>query len=154
MMSSKLINHKQRGMNMIKLLSALIMMFAFGTSIVNAEEEATDIKDRISELAETKSASQSIINAEVDKLSEDELKTVIANVNDLTEPTEDDLIIKEAAISKLEKMKNVEDSSIKLTTDSNVEASYDSNVERAYLLGVGIIIGLVLVIVEKLLKKL
>ena len=92
---------------MIKLLLALIMMFAFGTSTVNAEEEATDIKDRISELAETKSASQSIINAEVDKLSEDELKTVIANVNDLTEPTEDDLAIEEAAISKLDEMNHV-----------------------------------------------
>ena len=94
---------------MIKLLLALIMMFAFGTSTVNAEEEATDIKDRISELAETKSASQSIINAEVDKLSEDELKTVIANVNDLTEPTEDDLAIEEAAISKLDEMNNVKE---------------------------------------------
>ena len=48
---------------MIKLLLAFIMMFAFGTSTVNAEEDATVIKDRISELAETKSASQSIINA-------------------------------------------------------------------------------------------
>ena len=94
---------------MIKLLLTLIMMFALGTSTVNAEEEATDIKDRISELAETKSASQSIINAEVDKLSEDELKTVIANVNDLTEPTEDDLAIEEAAISKLDEMNNVKE---------------------------------------------
>ena len=97
---------------MIKLLLAFIMMFAFGTSTVNAEEDATVIKDRISELAETKSASQSIINAEVDKLSEDELKTVIANVNDLTEPTEDDLAVKEVAISKLEKMKSVETSNL------------------------------------------
>ena len=94
---------------MIKLLLAFIMMFAFGTSTVNAEEDATVIKDRISELAETKSASQSIINAEVDKLSEDELKTVIANVNELTEPAEEDLVIKEAAISKLEEMENVEE---------------------------------------------
>ena len=115
---------------MIKLLLTLIMMFAFGTSTVNAEEDTTGIKDRISELAETKSDNQSIINAEVDELSEDELKTVIANVNELTEPTEDDLVIKEAAISKLEAMKKVEeyvtnadDDSIELTTDSNVETS-------------------------------
>ena len=97
---------------MIKLLSALIMMFAFGTSTVNAEENATGIKDRVSELADTKLDTQSIINAEVDELSEDELKAVIANVNDLTEPTEDDLVIKEAATNKLEEMKSVETSSL------------------------------------------
>ena len=93
---------------MMKLLLTLIMMFAFGTSTVNAEDDTASIKDRVSELAETKSDSQSIINAEVDELSEDELKTVIANVNELTEPAEEDLAIKKAAINKLEEMKSVE----------------------------------------------
>ena len=129
---------------MIKLLLTLIMMFTFGTSTVNAEGDTTSIKDRISELAETKSDNQSIINAEVDGLSEDELKTVIANVNELTDPTEDDLVIKEVASSKLEEMKRVEeyatnadDDSIELTTDSNVETS------NPLALGIGFI-GLIL----------
>ena len=87
---------------MIKLLLTLIMMFTFGTSIVNAEENTTSIKDRISELSETKPDSKSAIKAEVDKLSEDELKAIIENVNELTEPTEYDLAIKEAAAIKLE----------------------------------------------------
>ena len=109
MMSSKLTKHKSRRMNMIKLLLASIMMFAFGTSTVNAEKNTTRIEDRISELADTKSDNQSIINAKVDELSEDELKSVITNVNELTEPNEEDLAIKEAAISKLEEMENVEE---------------------------------------------
>lgn len=165
---------------MIKLLLTLIMMFTFGTSTVNAEEDTTGIKDRVSELAETKSDSQSIINAEVDELSEDELKTVIANVNELTEPTEDDLVIKEAAISKLEEMKRVEeyvtnadDDSIELTTDSNVETSNPLAVGigvlglilmavalimffmgyRTQITSPLIIIGLVLIIVMNLLAK-
>ena len=92
---------------MNKLLLALIMMFTFGTSTVNAEEDTTGIKDRISELAHTKLDSQSIINAEVDKLSEDELKAVIASIDELTESSEEDLVIKEAAISKLEEMEKV-----------------------------------------------
>ena len=94
---------------MIKLLLALIMMFTFGTSTVNAEDDTAIIRDRVSQLAETSSDRQSIINAEVDELSEDELKTVIANVNELTEPAEEDLAIKKAAINKLEEMKNVEE---------------------------------------------
>ena len=94
---------------MIKLVLTLIVVFTFGTSTVNAEENTTSIEDRISELTVTKSESQSIIKAKVDELSEDELKTVIANINELTEPTEDDLAIKEAAISKLEEMKSVEE---------------------------------------------
>ena len=89
---------------MNKLLLTLIMMFTFGTSTVNAEENTTSIEDRISELTVTKSESQSIIKSKVDELSEDELKTVIANINELTEPTEDVLVIKEAAISKLESL--------------------------------------------------
>ena len=113
---------------MIKLLLTLIMMFAFGTSTVNAEENTTSIEDRISELAETKTSSQSTIKTKVGELSENELEKVIENVNELAEQTEDDLAIKEAAISKLEEIKNIEenvtnarDSSIELTTDSNVE---------------------------------
>ena len=97
---------------MIKLLLTLVMMFAFGTSTVSAEENTASIEDIISELAETKLDRQSTIKAEVDELSEDELKTVIANVNELTEPTEDSLAIKEAAISKLEEMKSVESSNL------------------------------------------
>ena len=97
---------------MIKLLLTLLMMFTFGTSTVNAEEDTTDIEDIISELAETKLDRQSTIKAKVDELSEDELKTVISNVNELTEPTEDNLAIKEAAISKLEEMKSVETSNL------------------------------------------
>lgn len=93
---------------MIKVLLTLIMVFTFGTSTVNAEENTTSIEDRISELAETKSDSQSIIKSKVNELSEDELKTVISNINELTEPTEDELVIKEATISKLEEMKIVE----------------------------------------------
>ena len=87
---------------MMKLLLTLVMMFAFGTSTVNAEEDTTSTEDRISELAEINSVSQSTIKDKVDELSEDELETIIANVDELTEPTEDDLAIKEAAISKLE----------------------------------------------------
>ena len=90
---------------MIKLLLTLLMMFTFGTSIVNAEENTTSIEDRISELVEIKPDRQSSIKAKVDELSEDELEKVIENVNELTEQTEDDLAIKEAAISKLEEMK-------------------------------------------------
>lgn len=97
---------------MIKLLLTLIMMFTFGTSTVNAEEDTTSIKDRIDELAEIKSDSQSAIKTKIDKLSEGELKTIIANVNELTEPTEDDLVIKEAATNKLEEMKSVEKSNL------------------------------------------
>lgn len=95
---------------MIKLLLTLIMMFTFGTSTVNAEENTTNIEDMISELAETKLDRQSTIKAKVDELSEDELKTMIANVNELTEPTEDNLAIKEAAISRLGEMENIEES--------------------------------------------
>lgn len=91
---------------MNKLLLTLIMMFTFGTSIVNAEENTTSIEDRIDELVETKPASQSAIKTKVDKLSKAELKAVIENVDELTEPTEDDLIIKETAISKLKEMKS------------------------------------------------
>lgn len=93
---------------MIKLLLTLIMLFTFGTSTVNAEENTTNIEDRISELAEVKLDSKSVIKAKVDKLSEDELKAIIANVDELTEPTEDELDIKEAATNKLEEMENVE----------------------------------------------
>lgn len=94
---------------MIKLLLTLIMMFTFGTSVVNAEINAADIKDRISELAEAKSDTQSIINAQVNELSEDELKAIIANVNELAEPAEEDLIIKEAANNKLQEMKSIDE---------------------------------------------
>ena len=90
---------------MIKLLLTLIMMFTFGTSIVNAEVNTTSIEDRISELAEIKPDRQSSIKAKVDELSKDELEKVIENVNELTELTEDDLAIKEAATIKLEEMK-------------------------------------------------
>ena len=87
---------------MIKLLLTLLILFAFGTSTINAEENTTSIEDRVSELAEAKPDSQSTIKAKVDELSEDELKAVIANVDELAEPTEDDLATKEAVISKLE----------------------------------------------------
>ena len=97
---------------MIKLLLALIMMFALGTSTVNAEKNATRTEDRINELAEINSDSQSTIKDKVDELSEDELETIIANVDELTEPTEEDLDIKEAAIIKLEEMKSVETSNL------------------------------------------
>ena len=97
---------------MIKLLLALLMVFTFGASTVNAEENTTSIEDRIIELAEIKSGSQSDIKAKIDELSEDELEKVIANVNELTDQTEDDLAIKEAAISKLEVMKIVETTSL------------------------------------------
>ena len=89
---------------MIKLLLTLIMMFTFGTSAVNAEENTPSIEDRISELAEVKLDRQSAIKAKVDELSEDELKAIIANVDELTEPTEEDLAIKEASSNKLEEM--------------------------------------------------
>ena len=94
---------------MIKLLLALIMMFAFGTSTVNAEENTTSIEDKISELAKTKSDNESVIKAKIDELSEDELKAVIVNVNKLEEKDLDDLAIEEAAISKLDEMNNVEE---------------------------------------------
>ena len=93
---------------MIKLLLTLLMMFTFGTSFVNAEENTASIKDRISELTEAESDNQSIINAEVNELSEDELKAIIANVDKLTEPTEEDLAIKETATIKLEEIKSFE----------------------------------------------
>ena len=93
---------------MIKLLLALIMMFAFGTSTVNAEENTTSIEDKISELAKTKSDNESAIKAKIDELSEDELKAVIVNVNKLEEKNLDDLFIEEAAISKLREMKTIE----------------------------------------------
>ena len=150
-MSSKLINHKQRGMNMIKLLLTLIVMFAFGTSTVNAEEKAASIEDRIDELAETKTASQSTIEAKIDELSEDELKTVIANVNELTEQTGDDLAIKDAAISKLEEMKEAEVSPLTLgigvvglilmfSAWFMVLAGYDGDITVPLFLGVLLII--------------
>ena len=97
---------------MTKLLLTLILMFTFGTSLVSAEENTTNIEDRISELAEAKPDSKSAIKAKVDELSEDELKAIIENVNELTEQTEDDLAIKEAAVSKLEEMKSVETSNL------------------------------------------
>lgn len=92
---------------MIKLLLTLIMVFTFGTSTVNAEENTTNnIENRIDELAETKPDSKSAIKAKVAELSEDELKAIIANVDDLVEPTEEDLAIKEAAMNKLEEMED------------------------------------------------
>ena len=97
---------------MIKLLLALIMMFAFGTSTVNAEENPTNIEDKISELAKTKSDNESAIKAKIDELSEDELKAVIINVNKLEEKNLDDLTIEEAAISKLREMESVEKSDL------------------------------------------
>lgn len=124
---------------MIKLLLTLIMMFIFGTSTVNAEENTTSIEGRIDELAETSSDSQSAIKAKVDELSEDELETIIANVDELTEPTEDDLTIKEAAINKLEEMESAEENVI------NADDSTDSNVETSDLLVIGIsVLGLAL----------
>lgn len=95
---------------MIKLILTLIMMFGFGTTTVNAEENTTRTEDRISELAEIKSDSQSTIIARIDELSEDELETIIANIDELTEPTEEDMAIKEVALSKLEEMESVETS--------------------------------------------
>ena len=86
---------------MTKLLLTLILMFTFGTSLVSAEENTTNIDDRISELSETKPDSKSAIKDKVDELSEDELKAIIENVNELTEPTEEDLAIREAASIKL-----------------------------------------------------
>ena len=133
-------------MNVIKLLLTLIMMFTFGASTVNAEEDTTGIKDRISELAETKSDSQSIINSKVDELSEEELKTVIANVNELTEPTEEDLAIKEAAISKLEEMKRVEEY-VTNADDDSIELTSDSNDDTLKFLAIGIgVLGLILIL--------
>ena len=122
------------------------MMFTFGASTVNAEEDTMGIKDRISELAETKSDSQSIINAKVDELSEGELKTVIANVNELTEPTEEDLAIKEAAISKLEEMKRVEEY-VTNADDDSIELTSDSNDDTLKFLAIGIgVLGLILIL--------
>lgn len=66
-------------------------------------------EDRISELAETKTASRSTIKTKVDELSEDELKAIIANVDELTEPTEDDLVIKEPAVSAILELAGVEE---------------------------------------------
>ena len=97
---------------MIKLLLTLIMIFTVGTSTVNAEEDATSIEDKISELAKTKSDNESTIKAKIDELSEDELKAVIVNVNKLEEKNLDDLFIEEAAISKLREMKTVETSDL------------------------------------------
>ena len=97
---------------MIKLLLTLIMIFTVGTSTVNAEEDATSIEDKISELAKTKSDNESTIKAKIDELSEEELKAVIVNVSKLEEKNLDDLAIKEAAISKLGEMKTVETSDL------------------------------------------
>ena len=96
---------------MIKLL-LLVMMFAFGTSTVNAEENTTSIEDKISELAKTRSDNESAIKAKIDELSEDELTAVIVNVNNLEEKNLDDLFIEEAAISKLREIKTVETSDL------------------------------------------
>ena len=92
---------------MIKLILTLIMVFTFGTTTVNAEENTTSIEDRISELSEVKLDRRESIIARIDELSEDELKAIVANVNEMTEPTEDDLDIKEAATNKLEEMKSI-----------------------------------------------
>lgn len=89
---------------MIKLILTLIMVFTFGTTTVNAEENTTNIEDRISELAEVNLDRRESIIARIDELSEDELKAIVANVNELTEPTEDDLDIKEAATNKLKEL--------------------------------------------------
>ena len=89
---------------MIKLILTLIMVFTFGTTTVNAEENTTSIEDRISELSEVKLDSRSTIIARIDELSEDELKAIIENVNELTEPTEADLAIKEAASNELKEL--------------------------------------------------
>ena len=146
-------------MNMIKLL-LLVMMFAFGTSTVNAEENTTRTEDRISELAEINSDSQSTIEDKVDELSKDELETIIANVDELTEPTEEDLAIKEAAISKLEEIESVETSNT-LTIGIGV-VGLILIISALVMLFMGysdqitsplIIIGLVLTIVMQLLTK-
>ena len=146
-------------MNMIKLL-LLVMMFAFGTSTVNAEENTTRTEDRISELAEINSDSQSTIEDKVDVLSEDELETIISNVDELTEPTEEDLAIKEAAISKLEEIESVETSNT-LTIGIGV-VGLILIISALVMLFMGysdqitsplIIIGLVLTIVMQLLTK-
>ena len=86
------------------LLTLIMMMFTFGTSFVSAEENTTNIEDRISELAVAKPDSELAIKAKVDELSEDELKAIIENVNELTEPTEYDLAIKKAATIKLREL--------------------------------------------------
>ena len=92
---------------MMKLLLTLVMMLAFGTSTVNAEENTTSIEDKISELAKTRSDNESTIKAKIDELSEEELKAVIVNVSKLEEKNLDDLAIEEAAISKLDEMNSV-----------------------------------------------
>ena len=122
---------------MIKLLLTLVMMFTFGTSTVNAEENTTNIEDRISELAEVKPDNQSAIKAKVNELSEDELKAIIANVDELTEPAEEDLAIKEAATIKLEEMKSIEEN-VTNADDSSIELTTDSNVETPNILVIGI----------------
>ena len=131
---------------MIKLLLALIMMFAFGTSTVNAEENATRTEDRINELAEINSDSQSTIKDKVDELSEDELETIIANVDELTEPTEEDLAIKEAAVSKLNELseQDLDDLDIKEALGINKLEETES-VETSDLLPIGVgVLGLIL----------
>ena len=102
---------------MMKLLLTLVMMFAFGTSTVSAEESGNRTEDRINELAEINSDSQSTIKDKVDELSEDELETIIANVDELTEPTEEDLAIKEAAVSAILELAGVEETESVETSD-------------------------------------
>ena len=132
----------------MKLLLTLVMMFAFGTSTVNAEENATRTEDRINELAEINSDSQSTIKDKVDELSEDELKTIIANVDELTEPTEEDLAIKEAAVNKLEEIESVETSNEDLDIKEALginELEEMESVETSDYLTIGLgVVGLIL----------
>lgn len=127
---------------MIKLILTLIMLFTFGTSTVNAEENTTSIENRINELAEIKSDSESAIKAKIDELSEDELKAIIENVNELKEPTEEDLAIKEAATNKLEEMER----ELKTTFTSFEELERDySLVPLLFVIGVVFLIFFILV---------
>ena len=121
---------------MIKLLLTLLMLFIFGTSTVNAEENTTNIEDRISELDETKTASQSTIKTNIDELSEYEIETIIANVDELTEPTEEDLAIKEAAISAILELAGVEEM-------ESVETS-NTLITGVFILGLGLMLYVLL----------
>ena len=121
---------------MIKLILTLLMLFIFGTSTVNAEENTVGIEGRISELDETKTASQSAIKTNIDELSEDEIETIISNVDELTEPTEVDLAIKEAAISAILELAGVEEM-------ESVETS-NTLITGIFILGLGLMLYVLL----------
>lgn len=108
---------------MLKLILAILFFMITSATPISAEENTSGVIERIGELAEVKTDTQLAIEANINKLSEEELKKIVVNVNELTEQSEEDLVIKEAAIHRLDKL----DVYVISSNDSSIDFAYKSD---------------------------